>query len=267
MKKVRLFFIWRKVTVRIRNNNTIKTSMWTSISLIGFGVFVFLGHILKEPHAVPLKKEQFDHLNIISSIILSLAVTSLLTNIGHGLQNRDEIKHCIPLYLWVFLMFLGMLQFWWASWVNFQNLSPKFHWGLLFLLIPIFWYLASAVVFPGQELKETYRIEKDNRSSKIDLERYYFENKKKIYFPGLIIALLVTFYGNLFLEKFGTNKWLIKNLIRMFYVFAFTYLIVEGNSNKPDRKRKNTHIVLLVIIGLTFIIFIISSSLELPPIG
>ena len=105
----------------------------------------------------------FDYLSVLISIVLGLGLTELLSNVHRLIQARDRIKfHWLPL-LWSGLIFVMLVQWWWAAFGLHRELEWNFFFFLLILLIPVLMYLAAASVLPTVEPEQEY-----------DLRTYYF---------------------------------------------------------------------------------------------
>lgn len=105
----------------------------------------------------------FDYLSVLISIVLGLGLTELLSNVHRLIQARDRIKfHWLPL-LWSGLIFVMLVQWWWAAFGLHRELEWNFFFFLLILLIPVLMYLAAASVLPTVEPEQEY-----------DLRAYYF---------------------------------------------------------------------------------------------
>ena len=105
----------------------------------------------------------FDYLSVLISIVLGLGLTELLSNVHRLVQARDRVTfHWLPV-LWGVLVFVMLVQWWWAAFGLHQQLEWNFFFFLLILLIPVLMYLAAASVLPTVESEQT-----------VDLRAYYF---------------------------------------------------------------------------------------------
>jgi hypothetical protein len=105
----------------------------------------------------------FDYLSVLISIVLGLGLTELLSNVHRLIQARDRVTfHWLPL-LWSGLIFVMLVQWWWAAFGLHRQLEWNFFFFLLILLIPVLMYLTAASVLPTIEPEKTY-----------DLRAYYF---------------------------------------------------------------------------------------------
>lgn len=106
----------------------------------------------------------FDYLSVLISIVLGLGLTELLSNVHRLIQARDRVAfHWLPL-LWSGIIFVVLVQWWWAAFGLHRQLAWNFFFFLLILLIPVLLYLAAASVLPAIEPERT-----------VDLRAYYFE--------------------------------------------------------------------------------------------
>lgn len=107
----------------------------------------------------------FDYLSVLISIVLGLGLTELLSSVHRLVQARDRVTfHWLPL-LWSGLIFVALVQWWWAAFGLHRQLEWNFFFFLLILLIPVLLYLAAASVLPTVEPEQEY-----------DLRAYYFSN-------------------------------------------------------------------------------------------
>jgi hypothetical protein len=105
----------------------------------------------------------FDYLSVLISIVLGLGLTELLSNVHRLIQARDRVTfHWLPL-VWSGLIFVVLVQWWWAAFGLHRQLEWNFFFFLLILLIPVLLYLAAASVLPTIEPEQEY-----------DLRTYYF---------------------------------------------------------------------------------------------
>ena len=121
--------------------------------------------------------QSFEFLMIVVSIIVGLGITQLLAGIVRIL--RVELKPYWIHELWVFYVFLSLLQYCWSLF----DLEARSDWifvELLGLLTPpVILYLVASLLFPP-------------RSSEPDLSDFYYAHRKPIF--GLL-AFLLFFYS------------------------------------------------------------------------
>ena len=105
----------------------------------------------------------FDYLSVLISIVLGLGLTELLSHVHRLVQARDRVTiHWLPL-LWSVLIFVMLVQWWWAAFGLHRQVEWNFFVFLLILITPVLMYLAAASVLPTIEPEKEY-----------DLHAYYF---------------------------------------------------------------------------------------------
>jgi len=111
----------------------------------------------------PDRVTPFNYLSVLISIVLGLGLTELLSNVHRLIQARERVTfHWLPL-LWSGIIFVALVQWWWAAFGLHRQLEWNFFFFLLILLIPVLLYLAAASVLPTVEPERT-----------VDLRAYYF---------------------------------------------------------------------------------------------
>lgn len=105
----------------------------------------------------------FEYLSVLISIVLGLGVTELLSGVQRLARARGRVRyHWLPL-TWSGLVFVALVQWWWAAFgLRFQE-GWNFFSFLLVLLVPVLFYLAAALVLPAEEPGAEY-----------DLRAHYF---------------------------------------------------------------------------------------------
>ena len=112
-----------------------------------------------------------EHLLVLVSIIVGLAITSLLASVRQVVRARVRL-HWLPL-AWAMVLFLTLVQAWWAYFVIVQSelWASNFFAFLFFLLGPVVMYLASSSLLPDP-------TEMDDTKS---LLAYYFEGRAWVF--------------------------------------------------------------------------------------
>jgi hypothetical protein len=112
----------------------------------------------------------FEHLSVLISIILGLGIAHLLWSLQQLVQARARVRfHWLPL-AWSGLVFVGLVEWWWASFGMRAQSDWNFFFFLFVLLRPVTAYLGAAFVLPTVE-----------PATPIDLERYYFANRRWLF--------------------------------------------------------------------------------------
>ena len=99
-----------------------------------------------------------EHLLVLVSIIIGLAITELLTGVRQLVRARKRVRvHWLPL-TWAGVMFLVLVQHWWNNFLFSQQKlwASNFFAFLVFLVSPVLLYLASSSLLPDPvEIDET----------------------------------------------------------------------------------------------------------------
>ncbi len=106
-----------------------------------------------------------EHLIILVSIIIGLAVADLLTSFHHLVRARDRVRfHWLPM-TWAGLIFLQLIQIWWVYFYVLQaEVWRNYFAYVFFLLVPVLLFLIACWVLPDRESDD---------GSPIDLKAYY----------------------------------------------------------------------------------------------
>lgn len=125
----------------------------------------------------------FEHLFVLVSIIIGLALADVLTSVHKLVMARRRVRfHWLPL-TWAFLLFVAATQYWWAFFRTGQAEVWTQFFAFLFVLMELVTlYLIASSALPDVEAGR----------ERIDLKAHYFETKW--WFFGLIavyVALLV----------------------------------------------------------------------------
>lgn len=121
-----------------------------------------------------------EHLLVLVSIIIGLAITDLLSSLRHLIGIRNRVRfHWLPL-TWSALIFVQLVQIWWIYFYFLQaEIWRSYFAFLFFLLVPVLLYLIASWILPDRD-----------ETGPIDLEEYYFREKGWIF--GLIsLAVIV----------------------------------------------------------------------------
>jgi hypothetical protein len=183
---------------------------------------------------------EFEHLSVLISIVIGLGLTQLLTDTHKLVQARERVApYWLPI-VWSILLFIAMVEWWWASW-TFQNLQFNFVFYLFILLSPIALYLAVAFVLPDVEAN----------NAQIDMRVYYFATSK-FFFALLALSTFLDAIRRAVQTGSVTDFGAVSNAI------SSGLLVSMGVSKNPFYHT----LVTLGVAGL-FIYFIISSAMQL----
>lgn len=131
--------------------------------------------------------EAFSYLSVLNSIVLGLALASLLAGFAGLVRARARVVMYWPLAAQMCLLFLIQVQLWWALFA----LRAVAHWSftafMVVLMQPVLVYLATAFLVPDVREGET-----------LDLKEAYFR-EARWYFSALLLVLADSLAKNLVL--------------------------------------------------------------------
>ena len=135
--------------------------------------------------------DAFSYLSVLNSLVLGLALASLLTGLAGMVRARGRVIMYWALAAQMVLIFLIQIQVWWALF----ELREVAHWSfagfLVVLMQPVTVYLATAFLVPDIPENDT-----------LDLRIAYFR-EARWYFAALLLGLVdslaksLVFYGHL----------------------------------------------------------------------
>ena len=148
----------------------------------------------------------FDYLVVLLSIVLGLAMTNVLARLALVMQARDRVNFYWPPIAWAIWVFFIAVQHWWSQWS--WRLSPEANFGsfCLQLLTPVLLFLLSALALPDRE-----------EDGKVDLERWYFYNRK--WFFGLLFLVPLASV----LEEVVRSGYM-RSLLNLWFLLAFSLM-------------------------------------------
>ena len=112
----------------------------------------------------------FEYLSVLISIVLGLGLTELLAGLQRLVHARDRVGfHWLPL-AWSALVFVILVQWWWAAFGFRGQTEWNFLSFLLVLLVPVLLYLAAALVLPPAQSVGRY----DLRAHYFGIHRIFF---------------------------------------------------------------------------------------------
>jgi hypothetical protein len=117
----------------------------------------------------------FEHLAVLISIILGVAIAHLLTSVHRLVLARERVRFYWLPVTWAVILFTAQVEWWWAIFGMRQQTTWNFFYFLFVLLSPVSLYLATASVLPEVEPGGRY-----------DLREYYYGNR------GWLFAMVAT---------------------------------------------------------------------------
>jgi hypothetical protein len=121
----------------------------------------------------------FEYITVFISVILGLGVTQVLTGIADLIHQSSRVKVYWPHLLWIFLVIVMHVQEWWATYELKEITVWRLPTFLFVMLYPVVLFILARLLFPFGWHEGT-----------IDLRQFYFENYRKIFLFGAILALL-----------------------------------------------------------------------------
>jgi hypothetical protein len=108
----------------------------------------------------------FEHLAVLISIVLGLAIAQLLTTAHRLVLARERVRFYWLPVLWAVLLFITLVEWWWSIFTLRGETTWNFFYFLFILLSPVTLFLATASVLPEVESGRSY-----------DLRDYYYANR------------------------------------------------------------------------------------------
>lgn len=132
--------------------------------------------------------DQFSYYNVLIAIVLGLAIANLLAGLARLMHARKRVQLYWPSICWAVLLFVGIVQQWWADYDlrKFPNLG--FTGFLSALFAPVVLSLLCSLVLPPSEGDES-----------LDLRAWYFDNRR--WFFALLASLMPLSYVFEYLAK------------------------------------------------------------------
>lgn len=175
----------------------------------------------------------YQHVVVVMSIVLGLAVTQLLRGIAQVYRARARVR---PYWLhgaWVALLLLFSLLLWWTYW-NYRDIAEwNFLLFVLYLSPTMIFSFATALAFP------------DPAEPARDMREYYFSNRVGIFGT---LALYGVMAGVTAVVVRGLALLDLSNLVRLILVV----LLVVAMRASSER----VHVVVLCLCASLILVFI-----------
>lgn len=184
----------------------------------------------------------FEHLSVLISIVLGLGIAHLLNTVHELIQVRSRVRtYWLPL-LWAVLIFISLIEWWWASFALRTTLKWNFFYFLFVLISPVSQYLAAAFVLPDDT---------ESGDGVIDLRRYYYDNSAA-FFGILAISPALDAIRRGIEAGSALNGGALSNGIAAVLLASMAFW-----------KKPWYHAVITLVVAALFMSFIVSSALEL----
>lgn len=176
----------------------------------------------------------YQHVVVVMSIVLGLAVTQLLRGIAQLYRTRKRVR---PYWLhgaWIVLLVLFSLLLWWTYW-NYRSIAEwDFFRFVLYLSPTIVFYFLTALVIP------------DPADPVNDLKQYYFANRVGFFGTFAVYGVLA---GVTAVTVRGLSVLDTSNVFRL----ALVLLMLLAMRSASER----VHAVVLVLSAVLMFVFIL----------
>jgi len=140
----------------------------------------------------------FEFISVIIAVVLALCLGQLLLGISALVKARLRVRAFLPHTIWIGLLFLLVLQHWWAQW-DFRGVEWTYPSFLYVVLGPTLLFLAVSLLIPETAGHEP-----------IDL-RSHFLGVKRLFMLVMLAFVLVTWFDGALVQgqsAFGPIGWL-----------------------------------------------------------
>lgn len=133
--------------------------------------------------------DAFSYLSVLNSIVLGLALASLLAGFAGMIRARSRIKMYWPLPAQMVFLFLLQIQIWWALFALHEIPHWNFAGFIVVVMQPVTVYFATAILVPDIRPGEM-----------LDLRTAYFR-ETRWYFAVLLLVLIDSVAKNIVLYR------------------------------------------------------------------
>lgn len=120
----------------------------------------------------------YEHVVVVMSIVLGLAVTQLLRGAAQLYRTRAKVKTYWLHWAWIALLICFSLLLWWTYW-NYRNITQwDFFRFVLYLSPAIVFYFLASIAFP------------DPGDQVVNLKEYYYANRAGFFGTFALYAVL-----------------------------------------------------------------------------
>lgn len=121
----------------------------------------------------------FEYVSVFISVILGLGITQVLTGIADLIHQSNRVKIYWPHLLWILLVIFMHVQEWWVTYELKEITTWRLPTFLFVMLYPVVLFILARLLFPFGWHEGT-----------IDLKQFYYDNYRKIFLFGAILAFL-----------------------------------------------------------------------------
>ena len=120
----------------------------------------------------------YEHVLVVMSIVIGLAVTQLLKGVAQLYRTRAKVRTYWLHWAWTILLVVFSLVVWWTYWSYRSITDWTFLRFLLYLSPAVAFYLLTAIAFPAPD------------EGVVDLKAYYFANRGGFFGAFALYAVL-----------------------------------------------------------------------------
>ena len=120
----------------------------------------------------------YEHVLVVMSIVIGLAVTQLLKGAAQLYRTRERVRTYWLHWAWTILLVVFSLLVWWTYWSYSAISDWTFLRFVIYLSPGVVFYFLTAIVFPGPG------------EQVVDLREYYFANRSGFF--GTFAAYVIT---------------------------------------------------------------------------
>ena len=182
----------------------------------------------------------FEHLAVLISIVLGLGLTQLLMSAHRLVQARERVTFYWLPVAWAAILFVSLIEWWWASFGLRAQTVWNFFYFLFILLSPVSLYLAAAFALPEIEPGTRY-----------DLRAYYYANRG--WFFGVLAANPAL---DALRRAIQAGSW--RDFGAWSNLVAAALLVSLAVSRRPWH-----HALVTLCVAALFGVFIVSAALQL----
>jgi hypothetical protein len=175
----------------------------------------------------------FEYVTVLISIVLSLGIAQILTNVASLIKKSGKVILYWPHLLWVMFVLLLHVQEWWVTYELKSHTPWRLPTFLFIMAYPVNLFVLAHLLFPNK-LKGV-----------VDLKKYYLQNFKKI-FAVLSLSGLFSILYNLFI----LNLSLKDQLLQILLILVVSIIAVKQFTNEWIHKAVSLIVMLTIIASI-----------------
>jgi hypothetical protein len=194
------------------------------------GVVYFLAAMTNIQSAVA---GAYEHVVVVMSIVLGLAVTQLLKGAAQLYRARARVRTYWLHWAWTGLLTVFSLLLWWTYW-DYRSITEwDFLRFILYLSPTVTFYFLSAIAFP------------DPADEVVDLREYFYANRRGFFGAFATYAVLAGFTAML------VRGVPVRDPSNLFRLATLAVMVTAMRASSP-----RIHAVLFVLAAALFVVFV-----------